>query len=64
MKLVQAAEIYERETGFRPQNYLAAIVARAGQQGRANALLSDLEWYRRHSQDTHRRVRIAINKAI
>lgn len=60
--ITAAGELFKSETGFEPQRLRAA--RNAGPQGRANALLADLDWYYKHTQDIHRRLRREINAAI
>lgn len=62
--LADAAKTFEDETGYTPQRYTTAVEAGAGVQGRANALLADLEWFRVHTESIHQRLRRAVNKAI
>lgn len=62
--LAAAALLYQQETGFEPQKYVAAVEANAGVQGRANALLGDLSWYRQHTESVANRVRCTLLAAI
>lgn len=53
--LKRYAKAFERETGFTPINYNGR--SDASIEERTQALVSDVDWYRRHTEDVAQRMR-------